>query len=310
MATSLQFPPAAPTLSGDIVSANRFLNNTPWLMRALRSIADQMFISPQLLKGQYYTTSGSIGYQQNETIYADRAPSAVNPGAEYPQTPISLGTAQLANTVKWGEDGPVTDEAINRFQIDAVRDALIKLANSMIQQIDSVALSAISSAVTQNTACIKSWTGSAGAPSILRDVLLAVQSIKNLKQGYNPDTVLVDLTTWAYAISDPTLSLLIPREARDTPVFTGQMTKIAGMNWVTSPNLPTNGVATIVDSNLFGGFVDELLPAPGYMRDDNGIQMKSIREDKVDQYLVRARRITVPIVREPAAAWKITGVAA
>jgi hypothetical protein len=297
-------------LSGDIESVNRFLNNTPWLMRALRTIAEQMFISPKLLTGQYFTTSGSIGYQQNETIYADKAPSAVNPGSEYPQTSISLGTAQLANTVKWGEDSPVTDEAINRFQIDSVREALIKLANSMVQQIDSVALSAISSAVTQSTAAIASWKGTGSTPAILRDVLLAVQSIKNLKQGYNPDTVLVDLTTWAYAISDPTLSLLIPREARDTPVYTGQWTKIAGMNWITSPNLPTNGVATILDSSLFGGFVDELLPAPGYLRDDNGIQMKSIREDKVDQYLVRARRITVPIVREPAAAWKITGVAA
>jgi hypothetical protein len=310
MTTNTQFPAAAPTLSGDVLSANRFLNNTPWLMRALRTISDQMFVSPRLLKGQYYTTSGSIGYEQNETIYADRAPSAVAPGAEYPQTSITLGVAQLANTVKWGEDSPVTDEAINRYTFNAITTALLKLANSMVQQIDSVALSAISSAVTQNTACIKSWTGSAGAPSILRDVLLAVQSIKNLKQGYNPDTVLVDLSTWAYAISDPTLSLLIPRESRDTPVYTGMWTMIAGMNWVASPNLPTTGVATVLDSSLFGGFVDELLPAPGYLRGDDNIQMKSIREDKVDSYLVRARRVTVPIVREPAGAWKITGVAA
>lgn len=302
------FPVAAPTLTGDLLQINRFLNDLPWLFRALRDIDDQMFVADKVLTGQYYTESGSIGYQQNETIYADRGPQAVNAGAQYPQTPISLGTAQLANTVKWGFDTPVTDESINRYKWDAVSTALIKMKNSMIQQIDSVGLSVVNSAVTASQACIKSWTGSAGAPSILRDVLLAVTAIKNLKQGYQPDMVLVDLATWAYAISDPVLSLLIPRESRDTPIFTGQMVGIAGLNWICSPNLPIVGSATVLDSRVFGGFVDELLPAPGYVVGDNHVQLKSMREDKVDGYELRARRITVPIVREPAAAIKITGV--
>src|ERR1700712_5284883 len=110
------FPVAAPTLTGDVLQINRFLNDVPWLFRALRDITDQMFISDKVLTGQYYTDSGSIGYQQNESIYADRAPQAVNAGAEYPQTPISLGTAQLANTVKWGFDSPITDEDVNRYK--------------------------------------------------------------------------------------------------------------------------------------------------------------------------------------------------
>lgn len=66
---SSQFPAGAPTLSGDILSASRFLNDTPWVARALRDIADEIFVGDKLLTAQFFTTSGSIGYEQNESIY-------------------------------------------------------------------------------------------------------------------------------------------------------------------------------------------------------------------------------------------------
>jgi hypothetical protein len=301
-------PPAAPTLSGDTLSISRFLKDPTWVMRALRTISQQMFISDKLLKGQMYTDSGAVAYEQNESIYADRAPVGVQPGAEYPLTPIGTGPAQMANTIKWGNDVQIFDEAISRQKFDVVMRAFAKLSNSMVSTIDSVALSAINSAVTQNTAASASW--STGSPNILRDVALAKAQLIGLKQGYNPDTVLVDLTTFANVISDPKLSLLLPREGSDTPVFTGNMARIAGMTWLTSPNLPTTGVATILDSNVFGAFADEKLPAPGYTAGEDGTQVKTMREDDTDSWRIRSRRITVPIILEPAAAWKITGVSA
>jgi hypothetical protein len=301
-------PPVPPTLSGDIISISRFLKDPTWVLRALRTISQQMFISDKLLKGQLWTESGSVLYEQNETIYADRAPQGVQPGAEYPLTPISTGPGQTANTIKWGNDVMLFDESISRQKFDVVNRAFAKLMNSMVSTIDSVALSAINSAVTQSTAASASWA--TGSPNILRDVALAKANIIGLKQGYNPDTVLCDLTTFANVISDPKLSLLIPRESTDTPVFTGNMAKIAGMTWLTSPNLPTSGVATILDSNVFGAFADEKLPAPGYTGGEDGVQVKTMREDGEDAWRIRSRRITVPIVLEPAAAWKITGVSA
>jgi hypothetical protein len=57
--------------------------------------------------------------------------------------------------------------------------------------------------------------------------------------------------------------------------------------------------------------VDEDLGGPGYVSAGGvGIQAKTIREDETDKWRLRCRRVTVPIVQEPAAAWKITGVAA
>lgn len=310
-----QFPPAPPTLSGDILSISRFLNDPTWVMRALRSIGDQMFVSDRLLTTQIWTDSGSFIYEQNETIFADRVPQSVPPGGEYPITPISTGPAQTANTIKWGQDTLFEDESISRQKWPVVTRGLTKLANSMVQQIDSVALSAIASAVTQNTNALASWAGTGSAPSILRDIMRATTQILKLKQGFKPNAVLCDLDTFANVVSDDKLQLLLPREypgVASAPVRAGLDSEFAktigGFTFITSPNMPVTGKATVIDTTVFGCFGNEMLPEFGYVTDDNGVQVKSMRSDTIDGWRVRTRRTTVPIVLEPNAAWVINGV--
>ncbi len=319
---NMTYPPASPTIAGDVISANRFLKDTPMVARAVRTIEQEMLVSDRLLTGQVYTESGAYQYEQDEAIYADRDPRAIAPGDEYPLTGTPTGPAQTANTVKWGQDSEITDESLNRRKGNAVREALVKLVNSSVLKIDSIAIAAITSAVTQNTAASASWT--TGSPNILRDVLKAQAQLLKLKQGYRPDTVFVDLDVFAAVASDDKLQLLLSREmpgVANSPVQAGldspYVKRIGGVNWVTSPVAPISGVALLLDSTRLGEFVDELLPAPGYVRATGPggrpvgmTQVKTIRDDDNDRWRVRARRITVPVIREPAAAWKITGVAA
>ncbi|WP_063039715.1 phage major capsid protein [Nocardia pseudovaccinii] len=319
MSGSTTFPPAQPTLSGDILQINRFLNDPLWIMRALRAIGDQLFISNKILTGQQWTESGSVGYEQNESIFADNAPKPVPPGGEYPLTTTGTGPASMASTVNWGQDAEITDVSISRQRYGVVTRKFTKLVNSHIQQVDSVALSAVASAVTQNTAAIASWAGTGSTPYILRDLMRAFAKIVNLKQGYMPDTVLLGLDTFANVVSDDKLAQLLPREipgVQQNPVNAGwespYMKRIGGFLFVTSPNLPVTGRATLLDSKVLGAFVDERVPGPGYVAstDDgaDGIQVKTMREDLTDTWRIRCRRITTPVVLEPAAAWAITGV--
>lgn len=320
-------PPPFPTgnlATSDIISISRFLNDPTMVLRALRTIADQIFVGNKVLTGQYYTDSGAVIYEQIESIFADRAPQAVAPGAEYPLSPVGTGPAQLANVVKWGLDTPITDESIARQNFDVVSKAFIKIVNSMVQQIDSVIMSAVVAAITQSVTASAAWNGGgATKPNILRDVLMTIAQIRGLKQGYEPDTVLCDLQTYATAISDPTMSLLIPREdiggsgVRSQPIFSGEMSQIARLKWLPTPNLPTTPYVAVLDSTMLGAMVDERLAAPGYVGsqtqgdgDDAGrsmIQVKTMREDKRDGWRIRARRTTTPIIIEPLAAAKITG---
>lgn len=311
-----QFPPAAPSLSGDVLSINRFLKDTPWVLRALRDISNEQFVSDKILTAQFYTDSGSIGYETSgESIYADRGPAAVPPGGEYPITPLSTGPASTANTVKWGNDALITDESVSRQKYAVVERAFRKLMNSHIATIDSVALSAITSAVTQNTAAIASWKTGGGTSKILRDLMRAATNIIKLKQGYMPDTVFVEPDVFANIVSDDDLMKILPREfpgVEQTAAVQGLNSmlakRIGGFTFVTSPNAPATGKALVVDSKVFGGFTDERVPAPGYVGAENGLQVKTIRGDDTDGWRIRARRITVPIVLEPSAAWLITGV--
>lgn len=302
---SYTYPPVAPTLSGDVVTISRFLANPTLVARRLRTIAEQRFISDVLLQGRFQVSGGAVLYETGESIYTDRPPSAVAPGAEYPQTPVSGGTASIAKTVKWGEDVPITDESIKRQLMNPVDRAFLKLVNTMVKTVDSVSMSAINSAVTQATDASASWA--TGSPNILRDVARAKANIVALNEGFEPDTLVVDDLTYANIISDEKFSLLLPREGGG-PVYTGEFPVVAGLRILPTPN-GLSGTALVVDSKQLGGMADEQIGGPGYVSAGGvGVEAKMIREDKTDSWLGRCRRVTVPIVLEPRAAWKIEKV--
>lgn len=309
------YPPAPATLSGDNLTISRFLQNPTLVARRLRTIAEQRFISDILLTGRFRAAGGSILYETGESIYTDRAPEAVAPGSNYPQTPVSEGVASLAKTVKWGEDVPVTDENIARRLMDPVNRGFIKLVNQMVKFVDGVSMSAISSAVTQSTGATASWKADSGT-NIFRDIMLAKANILALNQGYDPDTVVVDDITYANMVSDNRFQNLLPREqSNGSVVYSGQFPMVAGLRILPSPNITGGGtsgaIALVLDSKVLGGMADEDLGGPGYAATDGvGVQAKTIREEKTDSWLLRCRRVTVPVVLEPAAAWKITGVEA
>ncbi|UVO12818.1 hypothetical protein NM962_01215 [Mycobacterium sp. SVM_VP21] len=342
-------PPGAPTgdlTNQDIIAISRFLNDPTMLYRALRTIADQMYVSDKILKAQIFTESGSIIYEQIESIFAGRQPQPVEPGGEYPLAPIPTGPAQIASTVKWGLDTLIFDESIARQNWQPLQTALVKLINSLVDTVDSNAMSAVVAAITQTQGAGASsiggalsgtdhayWDGSGTkTPNILRDVMLADQQMRQLKQGYNGDAVLCDLETFAIVFSDPNLNARWAREdigssgVTAMPIFEGLNSsmagKLAGKLWLGSPNLPSAPYAAVIDTKVFGGMCDEKLPAPGYTgattpgadADGGGgagrslVQTKSMRQDEKDRWRVRARRVTTPFIVEPDAAVEITGI--
>jgi len=300
------YPPAAPTLSGDVLTISRFLNSPTLVSRRLRDILSQRYIADALLVARIPVVGGAVQYETGESIFTSDDPKAVAQGAEYPLTPVPTGAASIAKTVKWGQDTEVTDEAIARQLMRPVERALQKLANQNVKYVDSVALSAIASAVTNTQAAAASWS-TATAKQMLTDVATAKASILALNQGYEPNTVVLDDLTWAYAYANFVTSGLMARESGN-PLETGEFPIIDGMRWLPTPNLPTAGNVLVVDSTVLGGMADEDLGGGYESAGPEGVQAKSIRDDENDQWRLRCRRVTVPIVQEPAAARKITGV--
>jgi hypothetical protein len=301
------YPAPAPSISGDIETISRFLNSPTQLNRRLRTLAEQRYIADTLLSQRFQVQGGAVVYETGESIFTGDNPAAVNPGSEYALTTLSTGTASVANTVKWGQAAIITDESIARNNFQPVSRAMTKLVNSNVKYVDSVALSAVNTAVTQSTAAAAGWA-SATATNILSDVAKAKANILALNQGYDPDTVVLDDLHWAYAFAAFTAGGFLPRETDSAnPLVTGSFPVIDGMRWLPTPNVSSSSTVIVADSKMLGGMADENLGGPGYDGQGAlGVQGKAIREEQMDQYRLQMRRVTVPIVQEPAAAWKIT----
>ena len=301
------FPAAPPALSGDLLSISRFLQSPTAIGRRLRDFRDLRFVSDQILTGRYRSSGGAVLVTQSEPFVNNRAVEAVAAGSEYPKSTDSYGAAIIAAVQKWGQAVELTDEEIIRsvFAGSVVDRKLRKTVNTVIKQVDQVTLAAVASAVTQTVAAASVWSG-VGTANPFLDVQLAKSQIIGLNLGYNPDTVLMNDTKYAYFTANTVVSNMLRRETTDNPIYTGEVQTLAGLKVITSPNLPTSDV-WVIDSTQLGGMADEVDGAPGYSVSDMGVQIQSQREANQDGWEMWGRRKTVPVVQEPGAAIRITG---
>jgi hypothetical protein len=304
------YPAAPATLSGDVITISRFLNSPAVVQRRLRDLALNRFIADTLLTGRYETSGGSLLYEQSESQYTNRAPEAVNPGAEYPRSSATPGPAALAAVTKWGQDVPVTDEHVHRYGIRAVNVALLKIVNYLTRQVDSIALAAIAAGVTQTQTAsggANGWTTST-TKDILLDIMLAEAKVSGQDQGYTPDTLVTTDEGFARIVSDQKVIAGIAPSGTAANTLQGTIPTIGGLRILASNNLPTGVKALVVDSNMLGGIAYERLESPEYQGDPaNGVETWTRRDpDANDQWLVRGRRPVVPVIQEPNAGCVIT----
>jgi hypothetical protein len=299
---AITYPAAPPTFNGDSTTVNRFLASPTLVSKRATELANQRFISDVLLTSRQDVSGGAIVVEQDDPLFTDRPVEMVSPGGEYPLTGLGDGVPQAVRVNKWGQDVPITDEKIKRSNFSAVEKALQRLVNTAVKNCDSISLSLIASQVTQTQAVTDgTW---ATSTKILRDVMLAKAQIIGQNKGYDPNVLVIDDVTWAYLASDPAIATARAREDQSNAVYTGEFPVFGGLTVLPTSNLPAAG-AWVIDTNALGGIADEKL-GEGYAGDT--IETKTIREEKNDQWLVRARRVFVPYVNEPGAAVKITGV--
>lgn len=302
------YPPAPPTLSGDLMTIHRLLQNPTLLQRRLRTLPELRFIADQLLTGRYRSSGGAIAFEQSEPIVNPRTVEAVAPGAEYPRDSIAEGTAAIAAVNKWGQAVPLTDEKLKRsvYMGQEVNRALRKTANTVISKVDKLSTAAVASAVTATSAAVAAWNNASA--NAFRDLEVGAAKVVDLNQGYVPNAVLMSSQKYAHLLTDQTIAALRRREVSDNPVFGGDLEYLGKYRIVSTAlsNLPSDDV-WVFDQDELGGMADETEVDPGYATMDNGLQYQVERIPQRDAWDIWARRITVPVVREPGAAIKLTG---
>lgn len=304
MATT--YPPAPPTISGQNITVDRLMNNPVILQRLLRTLVQQRLIGDKVLKGRVdLTGSGAVIYEIAESIFADLQSERVAPLGEYPATTDTPGTIATANTDKWALSTKVSDEAVARNRIDVVARKLIKLSNRIAFGFDQLVLSAIGSAVTQTQGVVAAWNN-ASANQFL-DVLLAVSVSDVLNQGYSIDTIVLQPVPYARLIASTPVLASLPRE-NGSPVLTGNLTQFAGLTFLKSTNLPAGVQAMVLDSTLLGSIAYEELGGGYQGTAQEGVETKRFRVEENDGWQINGRLVRVPLIQEPGAAVKLTGV--
>lgn len=301
------YPPAPPTLAGDILSIHRLLQSPAQIRRRLRTIRDLRFVSDKILTQRFRSQGGAVLYEMTEPIRNARDAGSIAPGSEYPRDVPGVGTAGLAAVQKWGQKVFLADEKIKRsvYAGDEVDRALRKVLATVVAQVDEVTLSVVASQVTATSSAIAPWDSTDA--EIFRDLALAEAQILDLRQGYQPDTVLMSDTKYALAISDKKIALLRRRETTDNPIYGGELEMIGKYKVVTAPisSLPSDDV-WLLDSRQLGGMADETEVDPGYSVAELGVQVQTQRVADRDGWDLWGRRLTVPVVQEPGAAIRIT----
>ena len=302
------YPAPPPTLSDPLLTISRFLSSPTQIVRRVRDYTDLRFVADQVLTQKFNSSGGAVLYEASEPFVSDRAVTAVSPGSEYPGAEMPNGTAGLAAVLKWGQRTDLTDEEITRNARpgSAADRKLRKLVNSVIKQVDAIAMSAVNTAITANTAATTAWATIATATPF-NDIQKAKAQIRKLNLGYNPDIVVMDDDRYAALTNNAIVAGLLRRENESNPVYTGEFEKIAGLRIIVTPNLPVTSTVIVADSTQLGGMADETQTAPGYAKTDLGVEIKSIRKDEADKWTLQGRRITVPVVQEPGAGYRITG---
>jgi hypothetical protein len=301
----MTYPASAPTLSGNLLTIDRMLNSPNYIRRRLRDFRDLRFVSDQVLQARLRSAGGAILFEQSEPFVTDRPVRSVPPGSEFPAANMPAGVAALGQVAKWGQKVELTFEKVSRtvYGGEEVARALRKVVNTVISQVDSVALAALASGATGTFGATTAWT--AATPTILRDILRAKAQIYNLKLGYNPDSILMNEAVAAYVMSDDKVTNALQRESTDNPIYSGSIRRIADLIVLDSPSAPAD--PWIFDSTQLGGMADELDVAPGYTVDQMMIQVKAWLANDIDGWWLQGRRLTVPAVQETGAAVRITG---
>lgn len=299
------YPVKHPTGTLTTAELHAMLNNPRLLSKRIANISQMRFIADYLLSQKLDGTGGGIFYETGVDAFAGDEPGQVAPLAEYPRVVLDDGTVVSAATIKQGLETVFSDEKLARQGRSHLDSGLLRLVNSIIKKVDSIALAVIQSRVT-STATVPAWS-TAGA---LVEGLMTVRGERSdLGLGLDLDTVVLKPADHAHVIGMLIDDKALPRE-QGNAIITGNLPVDAlGYTWATSPHFQGTD-PLLVDRAQLGGMADEDLQSPDYTRaPGSNVEVHRTRTAPgvTDGTLVRARRVTVPVVLEPLAGVRLTG---
>ncbi|OBK92381.1 hypothetical protein A5646_03510 [Mycobacterium sp. 1245499.0] len=149
MAT-FEYPLAAPTLSGTVISIDLMLQEPTRVTRYLSDLMLKGYFANRIFTNAGGVSGGAVLYDQLTTndLFPTRDVQNVEPGAEFPVVTFDRLQPLLAQVEKFGGKFFVTDEARDRNNPQMLQQGSQKLANAMFRGIHQRALAVLDAQIT------------------------------------------------------------------------------------------------------------------------------------------------------------------
>jgi hypothetical protein len=291
------YPPGPPSVDGQgRITVEQFLKNPTRVQSVITDLTAQRFLAERIFSAGN-AEGGAVVFDQvtASELYTARDVQAIEPGSEFPIVSSGESTPMVAAVTKWGGAAVMTDEAVRRDSRDVLRRELTKLRNTIVRKVDTVAIAALLAAPIVPLVGTDWDSPTTGDPIL--DLAKGRSLIDDADMGYVADTVLINPKQYVSLMSLKSVRDSLPRESSSAnPIVNGTLTGYMGFEWYVSNRVPVD-TAFILSSKMAGSLRDEL---PLYSR--------VVPQPERERTLVQAARVTVPIVTDPKAVVRITGL--
>lgn len=288
------FPPKIDPANANLEA---LIANPTRLERKLREINKDQFIVDYLFSQSPANGGAVIFDRTDQDLYLDREAQAIDDGAEFPKLTSEDVKSELAMVKRYGGEVDLTFKAVQRNDTAAYRRKVGQLANTVLRKSNLIAVAALNrDEAIPNLVVSTQWTSTSADPLI--NLAQAQSMIDDSDMGYVSDTVLINPQDSLTLRTRKDIRDALPRENADiNPVLTRDLAGLLDMQYIKSKFVP-KGTVWVTSKQNIGTFADE----------DGGVKADTYEEKNRHVHVLQAWRTFVPVVTDPLAAVKITGV--
>ncbi len=274
------------------------------IQHIINDFPSSYFIADTLLS-QDTAPSGVVLYNQlsDLDLYIDsdaqRQPTDVNPGDEFPAVDVLDRVPAVAVTVKNGAYFAVTDEDARRSKLNVIQEKLRRLKNNLTLISNTKMVNAILTDPTVVASCTTATVGIwNGTNNPLLDVSAAQNQVDNETDlGYDSDFGMLHPDAMLILQNYLATTNFTPREdASLNPLFNKSINGLKNLKWIVSKRVPRTKMI-IGQSNVVGTLVSEIPPFT-----------EVIPERKRQRTVVLSGRQEVTVIDQPYAVHVTTGI--
>jgi len=203
-ADPIQYPLAAPTVSGTTYTVDFLLNNPTRITRVVNDLTLSSFFLNDIFTMGGGVEGGAILYDQATTLdtYTDRDVERIEPGREAPIVGGIRVAPLVAQVEKYGGKFVMTAEAIRRNDMGRMRNQMRRLANTITRKMNQRGLAELAANVTtfSRTASGVSWADALALTMTTQaannvpafDFASVLTANEQLEMGYEYDTLIIN----------------------------------------------------------------------------------------------------------------------